>query len=182
MYSQIENGFNNISINNTVNNHEIVHYENVVSDLILLTLYLITAIVGLFGNIIVCKVIFNKRQFKTNTTYLLIANLAISDIIGCLMILSKLLFCSHYLLQSLGYRVCSFMLWTQMLSYYVTTFTLTTIAFDRFKIVYYPLSPRLRPIKLIVFIWIISSKKFFSQLSYQFLSHKTFNLISRFLF
>lgn len=46
---------------------------------------------------------------------------------------------------------------SQILSYYISTFTMTVIAFDRFRIVYYPLGTRMKPWLPIAMIWIIST-------------------------
>jgi len=46
---------------------------------------------------------------------------------------------------------------SQILSYYISTFTMTVIAFDRYRILYHPLSLRMKPWLPICSIWIISS-------------------------
>lgn len=123
-------------------------------DWIVLSLYLLTSIVALIGNLFVCKVIYTKKQFRS-TTYILIVNMAISDIVGALVIPGQWLFCSTYILDSgaTGQRFCGTFKSLQILSYYVSTFSMTAIAIDRYKLVCHPLSQRIRPLVPLIVIW-----------------------------
>ena len=77
-------------------------------DWIILSLYFITAIIAIIGNIYVCLVIYYKKKLRS-TTYILVLNIAISDIIGGLVIPMQWLFCSTYTLDSgdFGKVVCA---------------------------------------------------------------------------
>ena len=46
---------------------------------------------------------------------------------------------------------------SQILSYYISTFTMTVIAFDRYRIVHYPLGARMKPWRPISLIWAVST-------------------------
>ncbi len=142
----------NIGINDTVPVQQT--YVNFVQDISILVLYFITTVLSLFGNIIVCYVSFRRRI--TTTTYILIGNLALSDILGAITIPGQWLFCSYYMIEEWGDRSCGLLKSTQILSYYISTFTMTVIAFDRYRIVYYPLSQRMNPWLPICLIWSIS--------------------------
>ena len=63
------------------------HYEKLGQDIPILVLYTFTTIIGVFGNSIVVYVVFTRKI--TTTTYILIGNLAISDILGSLSIPRK---------------------------------------------------------------------------------------------
>ena len=140
---------------NNVSIASVSSYE-VTRDWIVLLLYFITAIIAIFGNIFVCLVIYNNKKLRS-TTYLLILNMAISDIIGGLVIPGQWLFCSTYILES-GYfwqRMCGISKSMQYLSYYVSTFTMTAIAIDRNRLICKPLSSRLRPLTPILITWFL---------------------------
>ena len=126
--------------------------------IIVLILYAITCAVALIGNFLVCQIIFTSRKLKT-TTYILIANLAISDILGAISIPSQWLFCSTYILDHFAYgeRVCGAMKSIQVQSYYVSTLTMTVIAIDRYQLIATPMKSRMKPKIPIVIIWIIAS-------------------------
>jgi hypothetical protein len=125
-------------------------------DWIVLFLYLITTIAAIVGNIFVCLVIYNKKNLRS-TTYILILNMAISDIIGGLVIPGQWLFCSYYILEMgvIGHRVCGIFKSAQILSYYASTFTMTAIAIDRYRLVCHPMSKRMRPLIPILLIWFL---------------------------
>ena len=151
------------------------HYEKLGQDIPILILYSITFILGIFGNSIVCYVVFRRKI--TTTTYILIGNLAISDILGSATIPSNLYFllleittnsnpnlplgqwllCSSYVLDNYGDRGCGLMKSSQILSYYISTFTMIVIAFDRYRIVNYPLGPRMRPWLPIALMWVFAT-------------------------
>lgn len=58
-------------------------------DVITMVLYSLTAILALFGNYLVCKIVFDKNSKLKNSTTILVGNLAISDIICGVTIFSQ---------------------------------------------------------------------------------------------
>lgn len=58
--------------------------EKITKNIVVITLYSVIFVISLFGNILVCYVIFSKRKMKTVTNYY-IANLTISDIMMTLV-------------------------------------------------------------------------------------------------
>jgi hypothetical protein len=126
-----------------------------VRDWIVLFLYLITFIVAIVGNIFICLVIYNKKNLRS-TTYMLILNMAISDIIGGLVIPGQWFFCSYWFFSetgAIGDRICGIFKSAQILSYYASTFTMTAIAIDRYRLICNPLSNRMRPLIPFLVIW-----------------------------
>ena len=81
-------------------------YE-VTRDSIVLFLYLITAVLAIIGNVFVCLVVYKKANLRS-TTYKLVVNMAVSDIIGGLSIPLQWLFCATFLLDKgvFAQRVC----------------------------------------------------------------------------
>src|SRR6266487_2361981 len=105
---------------------EITNSDRIVRDIFIIVLYLITTVTALFGNLLVCKVIFSQhRERKRTTTNILIGNMAISDIVGALTIPGQWLFCSKQLLDGqnpLFYEIiCATIKSFQLLSFYVST-------------------------------------------------------------
>lgn len=129
-----------------------------VRDWFVLTLYLITAVVAIFGNLFVCLVVQNKKNLRS-TTYKLLVNMAISDIIGGLVIPSQWLFCWTYLLDSgpTAQRFCGLSKSAQILSYYASTLTMTVIAVERYRLICQPLSAKMSPTLPIAVIWLLGS-------------------------
>lgn len=121
-------------------------------------LYSVIFILGVFGNVLVCYVVFRNRAMQT-VTNLFITNLALSDILLCLLgvpltplytFLGKWIF---------GRVLCHLMPYAQGTSIYISTLTLTSIAIDRFFVIIYPFHPRMKLntcVFIITFIWVFS--------------------------
>ena len=101
-------------------------------DLFLLFLYLLTAVTATLGNLFVCVTIY-KRKRLTSTTYILIFNMALSDVVGGLVIPGQWLFCSSWSLDGgllfFGVAVCGLLKLLQILSYYISSLTMVAIRF-----------------------------------------------------
>lgn len=127
-------------------------------DTLILFLYMITAITAMLGNIFVCVTIFRKKRLNS-TTYVLIFNMAVSDILGGFVIPAQWLFCSTALLDTgiFFQSVCGLMKNLQILSYYVSSLTMTAIAYDRYMLVCRPMNggKRLDVRYLLVLVWIL---------------------------
>lgn len=92
-------------------------------------LYALTTVVSIFGNSVVCYVAFRLRSHSK--TYLLLGNMAISDLISGLVIPLQWVFCSTAILDK-NERTCSIFKSLQVVSYFISTFTMALIAIDRF--------------------------------------------------
>ena len=122
-----------------------------------LFLYVITCVVALVGNYSVCKVIYKSKKLKT-TTYILIANLAVTDIIGAIAIPTQWFFCSTWFMDEFSYgeRMCGIIKSIQVQSYYGSTFTMAVIAIDRHRMIVSPMKPRIKPKISIVITWLLA--------------------------
>ena len=95
--------------------------------------YSIIVIVSVFGNTLVCYVIFRHKKLQT-VTNLFITNLAISDL---LMTVLNIPFNLIRLLSDnwpFGVFMCQLVPHVQVTSAYVSTLTMTCIAIDRYAI------------------------------------------------
>ena len=108
-------------------------------DIFVLTLYLMTTIVALFGNSLVCRVVFKSKRLQT-TVNLLIVNMAFSDILCALTIPLQWILCTETLLEKYShlYIGCAITKSIQVLSFYVSSLTFLAIAIDRYIVVFNP--------------------------------------------
>ena len=144
--------------NSTLNPHILEEGSHVIGEIILLIVYGILIIISLFGNTMVCHVVFRNRRMHTVTNFF-IANLAISDLL--LTLINVPFNIARNLLDEwpFGSVMCHLLNFSLMVSVYVSTFTLMGIALDRQQVLLYPLNPRMsKPIGLVVlaFIWSLS--------------------------
>ena len=124
-------------------------------DAAIMVLYFFTSIIAVVGNVFICATIKKKNRL-TSTTYLLIFNMAISDIIGGSVIIGQWFFCWTKILDSgrFGEVLCWSMKILQVLSYYVSSLTMAAIAYDRYKLVCRPMEKRFNVKVMLVVIWV----------------------------
>ncbi|KAI5644180.1 7 transmembrane receptor (rhodopsin family) domain-containing protein [Phthorimaea operculella] len=121
-------------------------------------LYSLIFILGVFGNVLVCYVVFRNRAMQT-VTNLFITNLALSDILLCLLAVPPTPMYTFLGRWVFGRILCHIVPYAQGTSIYISTLTLTSIAIDRFFVIIYPFHPRMKLntcVFIIVFIWIFS--------------------------
>ena len=155
--NKMENNLTQIAINltqNASNNSAISGPSEVGRDWFVLFLYLITSILAIIGNIFACLVVHKKKKMRS-TTYTLIVNMAISDIIGGLVIPLQWIFCSTVLLNKgvVAHGFCLLFKSFQIYSYYVSTFSMTAIAIDRYQLICKLMSRRVSPNLFLIVIW-----------------------------
>ena len=101
-------------------------------------LYVVIFVVGVAGNLLVIAVIVcNKHMRSIINIYIL--NLSASDILLCLVMWSSplLLFSSSHCLTA---ALCKLLLSSLQASVYMSSFTLTAIALERYRAVFHPFS------------------------------------------
>ncbi|XP_075727920.1 prolactin-releasing peptide receptor isoform X1 [Rhipicephalus microplus] len=123
-------------------------------------LYAVVFALGVSGNALVCVAVLRRHTMRT-VTNLLVANLALSDILLCALAVP---FTPLYLFLGrwpFGAALCHLVPYAQSVSVYVSSLTLTAIAVHRFRAVVHPLRPRLlRPGScgiLCVALWVASA-------------------------
>lgn len=140
----------NSSQNDMINNHII--------QATFCFLYSAIFVLGVFGNVLVCYVVFRNKAMQTVTNFF-ITNLAVSDIFLC--VLAVPFTPSYTFLRKwiFGKVLCHLVPYAQGCSVYISTLTLTAIAVDRFFVIIYPFQQRMRLmacIIIIIIIWTIS--------------------------
>lgn len=140
-----------VMISNTTQS-DYIHNRIVQSFFILI--YILIFVAGVFGNVLVCFVVFRNKLMQS-VTNLFITNLALSDILLC--ILAVPFTPSYTFLRKwiFGTILCHLVPYAQGVSVYISTLTLTAIAIDRFFVIIYPFQQRMRLIMCIVIIIII---------------------------
>lgn len=120
--------------------------------------YITIFVLGVFGNVLVCYVVFHNKHMHTVTNFF-ITNLALSDILLCILAVP---FTPTYTFLGtwiFGPILCHLVPYAQMVSVFVSTLTLTAIAIDRYFVIMYPFQPRMKLstcTTLIVVIWSLS--------------------------
>lgn len=121
-------------------------------------LYTMIFILGIFGNVLVCYVVFRNKAMQT-VTNLFITNLALSDILLCVLAVPFTPLYTFLGKWVFGKIICHLVPYAQGISVYISTLTLTSIAIDRFFVIIYPFHPRMKLstcIVIIMSIWIFS--------------------------
>lgn len=125
--------------NQTVTKNETSYLEaEKVQDVVYLSLYGTACVLAIFGNSLVCKVVLKTPNMR-NYTNVLLANMAISDILCALMFPSGLLLCWDSFILRAGHHACLAGKVIQLTSFQVSSVTMTVVAVDRFMLVYFPL-------------------------------------------
>uniref|UniRef100_A0A182QHF8 G-protein coupled receptors family 1 profile domain-containing protein n=1 Tax=Anopheles farauti TaxID=69004 RepID=A0A182QHF8_9DIPT len=129
--------------------------SNKLVQIVFCVLYSSIFVLGVFGNVLVCYVVFRNKAMQT-VTNLFITNLALSDILLCVLAVP---FTPSYTFMRrwvFGKLLCHTVPLAQGCSVYISTLTLTSIAIDRFFVIIYPFHPRMKLstcITIIVLIW-----------------------------
>ncbi|XP_012537355.1 prolactin-releasing peptide receptor [Monomorium pharaonis] len=133
--------------------------SNLMVQIVFYVIYSIIFILGLFGNVLVIFVVGRNHRMHT-VTNLFIANLALSDMLLCLLAVP---FTPLYTFLGgwvFGKTLCHLVPYSQAVSVYISTLTLTSIAVDRFLVIIYPFQARMKIkmcLVIIMGIWLIAS-------------------------
>lgn len=121
-------------------------------------LYATVFVLGVFGNALVCYVVLRNRAMQT-VTNIFITNLALSDILLCLLAVPFTPMYTFLRRWAFGETLCHIMPFAQGCSIYISTLTLTSIAIDRYFVIIYPFKPRMKLstcITIIIAIWLVA--------------------------
>jgi neuropeptide Y receptor len=167
MSNLVEAVVNNITLNDTDNNttdipHELIEREDVMKApwlrAIFIILYCLIFTLGVSGNFLVVFVVIRNKTMQTITN-IFIANLAVSDIMMCLLAVPFTPLSAFLESWAFGDALCHLVPMALGVSVYVSTLTSTAIAIDRYFVIVHPFKPRMKIfvcLLLIVAVWIIS--------------------------
>lgn len=106
-------------------------------------LYAAIFLLGLLGNMLVCYIVYTNRAMQT-VTNLFITNLALSDILLCILAVPFTPLYTFLDRWIFGQLICHLVPYAQATSVYVSTLTLSAIAIDRFFVILHPLRQRMK--------------------------------------
>lgn len=135
---------------------QVVHTPWVMS--LFIFLYSLIFLLGLTGNCLVAFVVMRNKTMQTITN-IFITNLAISDILMCLLAVPFTPISFFLNSWIFGKALCHIVPMILCISVYVSTLTSTAIAVDRYFVIVYPFKPRMKVymcVLMIFAIWIIS--------------------------
>ncbi|XP_018801013.1 PREDICTED: prolactin-releasing peptide receptor [Bactrocera latifrons] len=142
--------------------YEVEHKDDLINDpyvqIVFCIIYTTVFVLGIFGNALVCYVVIRNRAMHSVTNYF-ITNLAISDILLCVLAVP---FTPLYTFMGrwiFGATMCHLVSYAQGCSIYLSTFTLTAIAVDRVFVIVFPFKPRMQIrtcCYTLAFIWCFS--------------------------
>lgn len=125
---------------------------------ILGSLYSLIFLIGITGNSLVVYVVVRNKTMQS-VTNLFIMNLALSDILMCMLAVpfTPISFFQEYWV--LGKFLCQIVNFSMGVSVYVSTLTSLAIAIDRYFVIVHPFKPRMKLsvcLLLIGVVWIVS--------------------------
>lgn len=139
-----------------------VHKQDIIDkkgvQVLFFVVYTTIFVVGLFGNVLVCFVVFRNKAMQT-VTNLFITNLALSDILLCVLAVPFTPLYTFLGKWVFGGVICHLVPYAQGASVYISTLTLMSIAIDRYFVIIYPFHPRMKLstcVAIIVIIWIFA--------------------------
>ncbi|XP_037811236.1 neuropeptide F receptor-like isoform X1 [Lucilia sericata] len=127
---------------------------------ILILMYCVLIIFGSLGNMLVVVAVLRKPMMRTARN-LFILNLAISDLLLCLvtMPLTLMEILSKYWPFGSCAVLCKMIAMLQALSIFVSTISITAIAFDRYQVIVYPTRDSLQivgAVSILAGIWLLA--------------------------
>lgn len=146
-------------VNPVTYQNETVDEDGSLQNIVYMCVYSLTGILALFGNVVVVYVVFSLPKMRT-FVHILLANMAVSDIMCALSFFTGLILCSDSTISSLGNGYCVANKVVQLLTFQVTSSTMTVIAMDRWYSVFFPFRhTKIRRqnqalVKVIVGVWI----------------------------
>ena len=127
-----------------------------ITEWIVMIVFVAVFVVAIFLNSLILHIL-RRKQMKT-TTFKFIANQTVSEILYCVISLTTNWFCWASLVQSssLFSVLCVLLNTMRDSTLVVSTFSMTVIAYERYRKLYQPLSSELNTKLWIAIIWILS--------------------------
>ncbi|KAK1151453.1 putative G-protein coupled receptor 83 [Acipenser oxyrinchus oxyrinchus] len=165
--------FGTLSLQDVGDMIALLHADNYTQKTLLIVAYLLIMTISLFGNLLVCLVVVQKK-IKRAATNVFIFNLALAHLMLTLLNTPFKLACFVSSTWDFGKAMCHMSRFTHYCSLHVSTFTLTAISLEIYQAIMHPRKPRMtaaRGIAYISFIWIMASCFSLPHTIYQKLMH-----------
>lgn len=122
---------------------------------IIITMYSIIILLSVFGNSIVCYIVFSSKQMRTVMNYFIVS-LALSDIMMAVICI-PFTFIANLVMNEwpFGVALCPIVTFLQVVSVFMSSFTLVAISLDRFSAIVYPLRPKMTKREAFIVITVI---------------------------
>ena len=136
--------YDNYNKNNSNINHEFNSFlPSPLFQVVLYTMYSIIFFLALIGNAIVCSIVISSIR-KWTVTNFFIVNMAVSDILIAFFCIPFSFVSTFVLLYwPFGSIMCRIVSFSQVISVFVSAYTMVAISCDRYLAIIYPLRPRL---------------------------------------
>ena len=111
---------------------------------IITVMYTSVCLLAVAGNLVVCHTVLSSRRMRT-VTNCFIVNLAVSDMLVAILCI-PFTFIANMLVNywPFGRVMCPLVTYVQVVTVFLSAFTLVAISLDRFRAVICPLMPRMR--------------------------------------
>ncbi|KAH3869386.1 hypothetical protein DPMN_032549 [Dreissena polymorpha] len=122
-------------------------------------MYSIIVCLSVFGNSIVCFIVFSSRKMRTVMNYFIVS-LALSDILMAVLCI-PLTFIANLIINSwpFGETMCPIVSFLQVVTVFMSSFTLVAISLDRYWAIVHPLRHKMKRRQgfvVISIIWMLS--------------------------
>ncbi|XP_052764452.1 RYamide receptor-like [Mya arenaria] len=126
---------------------------------IIITMYSIIICLSVFGNSIVCYIVFSSRKMRTVMNFFIVS-LAMSDILMAVLCI-PLTFIANLVINSwpFGETMCPIVSFIQVVTVFMSSFTLVAISLDRYWAIVHPLRQKMTKQQaciVISVIWLLS--------------------------
>lgn len=128
-------------------------------EIIIITMYSVIVILSVCGNAIVCYIVFSSKRMRTVINFFIVS-LALSDILMA-VICVPLTCVANLVINSwpFGDTLCPIVSFLQVVTVFMSSFTLVAISMDRYSAIVHPLRPKMtkrQAFIVISIIWMLS--------------------------
>jgi neuropeptide Y receptor len=122
---------------------------------IIITMYSIIILLSVCGNSIVCYIVFSSKRMRTVMNFFIVS-LALSDILMAVICI-PLTFVANLVINSwpFGDTLCPVVTFLQVVTVFMSSFTLVAISLDRYSAIVHPLRPKMTKRQAFIVISII---------------------------
>ena len=126
---------------------------------IIITMYSIVIVLAVGGNTTVCYIVFSARRMRTVMNFFIVS-LALSDILMAVLCI-PFTFIANLIINAwpFGNALCPIVTFLQVVTVFMSSFTLVAISIDRYAAIVHPLRPKMTKRQALIVIsgiWVLS--------------------------